>query len=326
MEGFQFNTRRKVFMLPAITCPSAAAGGMAFQQLPPVGFLSRIHLVIRGTFPALGGVGNALGKCSIIRQIRLYTNSNNQIFEMSGAQYHWLLREMLDSEYFDQLADGDARAAVAAGAFNLDVIIPVALNRRDAIGLINLQSDTLRLTLEVTFESPVVVGGAGTGAYAVNPTAVPYLEVFSVPTDPRNWPRIDLIHQCLGHVEVMPGAGQYAYQWPKGNVYLQVAHGAGIGAAGADNFSFYNLRVQQSDSLQLTDPLYLDREHWDLRGRARPLGGIYWDGMATSGLGTFGLTRDLFDSALVSDLASVVTALAGGNLETVRRQLVALAA
>lgn len=326
MDGFQFNTRAKTFMSAAIACPSAANGGMAFQQLPPVGFLSRIHCVIRGSLQNWNNDVLGLGKAAFIQQLRLYTNSNNQIFEMSGPQYHWLLREMLDSEYVDILGDTDARAAVAGnGAFNLDVVIPVALNLRDAIGLINLQSDTLRLTLEVTFANPVAIAGAG-ASYLINPTLVPYLEVFSVPTNPRNWPRIDLIHQMLGHVEVMPGAGQYAYQWPKGNVYLQVAHGAGIGSAGADNFTFYNLRVQQSDSLQLTDPFYLDRVHWQTRGRARPPGGIYWDGMASSGLGTYGLTRDLFDSAMVSDLASVITAGAGGNLHTVRRQLVALAA
>jgi hypothetical protein len=48
--------------------------------------------------------------------------------------------------------------------------------------------------------------------------------------------------------------------------------------------------------------------------------------MASSGLGLYGLTRDVFDTSKVTDIASVLTASGAGTLYTLRRQLVTLGA
>jgi hypothetical protein len=105
---------------------------------------------------------------------------------------------------------------------------------------------------------------------------------------------------------------------------MQMLHGLGIGAAGSDAFNKVALRVNQSDYLQNTPPDYLDLEHRLYRGRARPAGGIFFDFAASSGLGCYALARDLVNSALVTDLATVITATGAGTLYTVRRQLLTL--
>lgn len=317
--GFIANTRRKTIQLPAMTKPTG--GGITTLALPKTGLLSRVYLAIRGSQAVANPTPNAFGKCSIINRCRLGINSGIDIFSTSGPGYHWLLRDQLESEYVDPLADTDARSATAIATFNVDMVLPVALNMRDPIGMIMLQNEATLATLEITWEADTTVGGAGA---VVTGTCVPYLEIFTVPTDPNDWPPLDVIHQILEDSQAISAAGAFTYNWPRGNTYLSIGHGSGMGPGGADNFTNYDLRLNQSDHLQNTDTIFLDREFYYQRGRARPAGVILLDFMSSSGLGNYGLTRDLVNSALITDIASVITASAAGTLTTVRRQLVVL--
>jgi hypothetical protein len=320
--GFLVNTRRKIVNLNVHTA-SAAGGNTTFYDVPKVGFLAAIYSANRGTIASGAGAVPATGKAAILRDIRLMANAGLDVFGMSGAHYHYLLRELFDSEYIDILADTDARSAAANAAFNVDTVIPVALNLRDAIGLLMLQSEALTLTFQLTWETALNIMGAS-ATYSVVPTATPFAEIFTIPNDPRDWPRIDVVNQHLADTQAVPAAGQWEYQWPKGNVYLHVVHGLGIGAAGADGFSAARLRVQQSDSIQNTNLLFLTRENYRRTGRARVAGTVTFDLLGTSGLGSYGLTRDLLDSGLLTDLATELTATGAGTAYNLRHQLVNL--
>lgn len=316
--GFIANTRRKVVQLTTQVRPTG--GGTTSINLPKTGLLSHIYLAIRGNVSGTLTSPNGLGFASIISRIRLTLNSGIDIFNVSGAGYHYLLRNAIGSEYIDPVGQSNALSAVSAAAFNLDMVIPIAINLRDPLGLILLQNEQTLVTLNIDWNADANVA---TGA-TVSATAIPYIELFTVPVDPADYPPLNVVHQVLEDQQNVSGAGDYAYSWPRGNTYLQVLHGFGIGAAGADNFSKFAVRVNQSDYLQTSDIPLLDLEYRNYRGRARPAGGIFVDMLASSGLGNFGLTRDVFNSALVTDLASVITATTNGTLYNVRRQLVVL--
>lgn len=316
--GFVANTRRKIVPLTNQVRPTG--GGTTSINLPKTGLLSHIYLAIRGNISGTLSAPNALGNASVISRVRLTLNSGIDIYNVSGAGFHYLLRNAIGSEYIDPTGQSNALSAVAAGAFNLDMVIPVAINLRDPLGLILLQNEQTLVTLNIDWAADGIVA---TGA-TVTATATPYVELFTVPVDPADYPPLNVVHQVLEDQQQVSGAGDYAYNWPRGNTYLQVLHGFGIGAAGADNFSKFAIRVNQSDYLQTTDIPFLDMEFRNLRGRARPAGGIFVDLLASSGLGNFGLTRDVFNSALVTDLASVITTTTNGTLYNVRRQLVVL--
>jgi len=319
--GFVANTRRKIVQIPTQTRP--VGGGTTSINLPKTGLLASISLAIRGTVGGTVTTANPLGMASIINRVRLTLNSGIDIFNVSGVGYHYLLRNAIESEYIDTSSQSNATAAVTAAAFNLDMVIPVAINMRDPLGLILLQNEQTLLTLNIdwTADGSVVLTGGGTVSSA---TAVPYIELFTVPVDPQDFPPINIVHQTLEDQQAISGAQDWVYNWPRGNTYLQVMHGVGVGAAGADGFSKAQIRVNQSDYLQSTDIPYLDMEFRRMRGRARPAGGIFFDLLASSGLGNYGLTRDVFNSALVTDLASVVTTTGPYTAYNVRRQLVVL--
>lgn len=319
--GFTVNTRRKILPLTgAITRPT---GGGTFGPLtlPKTGLLARIYLALRGTVAGTLTSPNALGMASIISRIRVQANSGIDLFNVSGAGYHYLLRNVLESEYVDPAGQSNATSAVTATTFNLDVVIPIALNMRDPTGLIMLQNEQTIVNLYIDWLADASVA---TGATVTLTTGDCYLEVFTVPPDPKDWPPLNVVHQCLEDQQAISGAGDFPYSWPRGNTYVGMYHGFGIGASGADNFSKFAVRVNQSDYLQSTAVDYLDMEYRLYRGRARPAGSIFVDLLGSSGLGVYGLPRDMFNSALVTDLASVLTTTGAGTLTTVRRQLVVL--
>jgi hypothetical protein len=316
--GFVANTRRKLVQLPTQTRP--VGGGTTAINLPKTGLLASINLAIRGSVAGSLSAPNALGFASILSRVRLTLNSGIDLINISGAGYHYLLREAIESEYIDPNGQSSARSAVTAVAFNLDMTLPVAINMRDPLGMVLLQNEQTLLTLNLDWLADASVA---TGA-TVTCTAIPYIELFTVPVDPADYPPLNIMQQILEDQQAISGAQDWVYSWPRGNTYLQVLHGVGIGASGSDLFTRVQVRVNQSDYLQSTDIPYLDVEFRKLRGRARPAGGVFFDLLGTSGLGNYGLTRDVFNSGLVTDLASVITTTGAATAYNVRRQLVVL--
>jgi len=319
--GFAVNTRRKVLPLTGAVTRPVGGGTFGPLTLPKTGLLARIYLALRGTVAGTLTVPNGLGMSSIVSRVRVQANSGIDIFNVSGAGYCYLLRNSLESEYIDPVGQNTGTAAVTATSFNMDVIIPIALNMRDPTGLIMLQNEQTIVNLFIDWLADTSVASGATVSLT---TGDAFLEVFTVPPDPKDWPPLNVIHQCLEDQQAIAAAGDFPYYWPRGNTYVGVYHGAGIGAAGSDLFNRFAVRVNQSDYLQSTPVDFLDMEYRLQKGRARPAGGVFVDLLATSGLGCYGLARDMFNSALVTDLASVITATGAVTLYTVRRQLVVL--
>lgn len=315
---FDGATRSKFIKLPDLI--KGVGANTQRLQLPKTGLAARLYLAIRGSIAGTLSAPNAYGKASIIRGVRLEANSGIAICNISGAGYHYLLRQVQQNES-DVNPQSDARSAVATGAFNLDMVIPIALNQRDALGLIMLQSEQSIFTLYVDFEADSLVA---TGA-TVTCTVTPYLELFTVPSNREDWPRLDTVHQILEEDLLIPGAGQVTYPWPRGNRYLQVIHGLGFGPAGSDGFSGnVQVRINQSEYLMDCDAKFLDLYRPFTGFLQRLAGTIPLDYMGSAGMGVYDKTRDTIDSSKLTDLATILTATGAGTLKTIRRQLVTL--
>lgn len=320
--SFESATRRKIVQLPTLTRP--AGGGVTTIQLPKAGILSKIFLAIRMTDVGIPGAPHALGWAAAIRSVRLSINDGNDICQMSGVGFNYFLRTAMELEQ-DVVPQSVALTAVAVAAgVNLDMVIPVAVNSRDTAGMIMLQSDQTTVTLSIEWETDAILGG---GVAVFSGTATPYLETFSVPASAADLPSFDVIHQILEENSAVAGAGTLTYRWPRGNTYLQVFHGLGMATGaggGADAFSRYQLRVNQSDFIQDTDVNFLSLQRNMAALSPRRLGVIPVDLMSSAGLGMYDRVRDTINSALVTSLDSVIVATGAGTLFTLRRQLVNL--
>ena len=316
--AFHDATQRVRVTLPTQTRPTG--GGVTSLELPKSGLLARIYLRISATVAGTLSSPNALGVSSIIKRVRLSTNSAIDLFNVSGAGFHYLLGEAMESEYHHIQGQNQGSTAVTATTFNLDMVIPIAVNMRDPVGLFLLQNEQTQVTLEIDWEADATVA---TGA-TVTATAIPYMEYFTVPVDRADMPNLRVIHQILEDQTSISATGEYTYNLPRGNVYIGIYHGLGIGASGSDGFDNVKRRVNQSTFLDNVAPAFLDQEHYALRGRARPAGTWLVDLMGGSGLGNYGTPRDFFNSAAVTDLAHVINVTGTGTLYTVRRQLVSV--
>lgn len=313
---FTDKTRRKVINLGA---KAKGVSSPLVWDIPKTGLLAGIFLNITGSIAGTLSSPNAMGKASIIRRVRLIANSGIDLVNISGPGYHYLLRDHLEN-YIDPVVNSDGRSAVATGAFDVSMFIPVSINARDPLGLFMLQNEATLLQLSVEFETDTTVA---TGA-TVTATVTPFAEIFSVPARVEDWPPLNVVHQIVEETRAIPAGGLFEYKWPRGNTYVQVLHGCGIAQSPSDNWTNAALVVNQSDFLWNVTPAGLNMEYMRSHGRARLLGQLPLDFLGTSGLGCFGSARDMIYSAMVTEIATQITASAAGTLYTVRRQLVAL--
>jgi len=312
-----FESKTRLKWAPALQTQSKPAGGGTVSWVVPrVGFAARFFLAIRGSIAGTLSAPNAQGMASIVKTIRLQANAGTDVFSVSGPGYHWLLRDMFELGN-DILPQSTARNAVTATSFNLDVVIPLQINERDFVGLVNLQTEQTTMILSVTFEQDATVA---TGA-TVTATVTPYLSFFTVPSDAGAAPPDNVIHQIIEEQTPISATGQYPYSWLRGNVYLQMIHGFGFGVSGADNFNRVQLRVNQTDFIFDADVNLLDMMRSSQSLSQRRAGVVPIDLIGQSGLGNYDKWRDAIPSGQVTDLASVFTFTSTGTLYSIRRMI-----
>lgn len=317
---FSRNTSQFRYEMASITRP-VGGGPSTPATLNRVGALAYLHLAIRGSVAGSLSAPNAFGMASIISRIRLTMNAGTDIINISGPGYHYGVREVIESEYVDPNGQSNARSAVTATTFNLDMTIPIAVNLRDPIGLINLQDTGLSANLQVDWLADASVA---TGA-TVTATCQPILILYTIPPNDDDKPDFSVIHTWIEDQRSQSGAGDFTYDWILGAQYLQILHLVGVGASGTDNWTRFQLRLQQNNYPLIYSVTGMDVEYRLLHGRARPAGLIAIDRLASSGLGNYGTIRDVYDSAKATDAASIITFAGPGNMQTIRRGLQVLA-
>ncbi len=319
--GFERNTRQKMVKLATMSYP--AGGGLTQIELPKVGYLARIYLRITITVGGTVNTPNALGICSSIKRVRLSTNSAVDLFNVSGAGYFFLLQNAMELDGPNgRQPQNQGGTAVSATTFNLDMVIPVMLNMHDPVGLIQLQNEQLQVTLSVEWETPTTIGGST--ATVTAGSATPYLEFFTVPPMEEDRPSLKVMHQIIEDQQPVAITGDYTYNVPRSNTYLQLLMGYGIGASPADTWSQLILKINSSDVLYQFTPDLMTQLVGFRNNLTRVLGTIPVNLLSSDGLGDYGSARDFINTALLTDFQAVLTTTGAATLYVVRRMLLPL--
>jgi hypothetical protein len=210
---------------------------------------------------------------------------------------------------------------MATGSSDLSMYIPIAINSRDPIGLINLQNPDTQLRLEV--ETGINGWAMTSGTTTAVSTITPYLGMFRMPLAKEDRPKFDFVHTMQEDQASLTSGVEFTYNWLRGNTYLSVVHGATLASTPADSWTLASLRVNQNDYLRPPlPPAYYNGEFSQYRGRARVLGVIPFDLVSLSGLGNYGSLRDLLNTQNLTDIQSVIVPSGTVALYTMKRQLV----
>lgn len=318
--GFERNTRQKLIRLPSLSRP--VGGGITSIELPKTGLLARIYLNITGAVSGTLTAPNGLGMASIIKRVRLATNSGIDIFNVSGAGFAYMLNNAIETGLQPAQPSTGAFVGVTATTYTLNFVIPVMLNLHDPVGLILLQNEQLQTILTIEWEADAVVA---TGA-TVTGTAAVAVEFFTVPVDPADMPPLNLVHQTIEDQIGITASGDYIYNAPRGATYLQMLFGVQDTSNNIidTGWSRFILRINQSDILYDLVPGTASQWYEIQKGRTRQSGTIFLDWLGSDGLGNYGSARDFINSALLTDMQAVLTLVSPIKLFIIRRMLLPL--
>lgn len=315
----QFNrlTRNRNYTLPGFT--RSATTLRARFDLPPSNLLARIKIEVRGTVNAAPGTTpDSAGLSKIIKQVQVVTNMGDDLVNLSGPQYFGLQAPYIDF-IGNAIPHSTGWTAIANGAsVILPIVIPFAVNLRDATGLIPLQNRQTVATLWVEFDTDANLGSGSAITWTTQPVITPYFEVFTIPFEITAQPPISMLHRIIGTNVQVSGAGDFANIWDRGTVVLQKFYGLGYQVTTpADHFTQARLISQQTDTLYNNTPNSLDTYVGFQRpGVTRRAGVVPFDFIGQSGLGNYDIPRDAVDMRVYTDMQAHIQASGGSYPET----------
>lgn len=337
------------------TVPSQTytAGQRITFRLPRVGLLSRLFLTFKGTNTVTDGTGAAavsqFTAYNLIKRIRVLANTGAAIFDVSGYGAYLINRvnnrhSILTDSLFDQTVDDGvytAPSAAGANVLKFGLEIPVAINPRDPVGLINLQNNTTDVTVEIDFNSEYGTADNGSVAFLTTGTATAVIsaasmglafEYFTIPRNKEDLPALNVAHQYLEESMSFASTGEQVVSLQRGNTYVQLLHYLICANALSDAIDSLTIKYNQSET-----PYYVPAQVQKMLQRQRygsdlPKGTFIHDWYMSNGLPNLGNTRDFINSANVTEFQSIVNVTGGTtvtagqtSLKTIKRQLIQLA-
>lgn len=161
-------------------------------------------------------------------------------------------------------------------------------------------------------------------------TCQPVVEYFEVPQDEDAFPDVSTVHRMIEESVAVGGAGDYTYKVPEGGI-LAGLYQLVVGST----WTRAILRAQSGNIIEDHVPETLEQVYNTIHGRGAALTGgaitgrnvrALWDFLGSDGLGSYGSVRDVFDTAALTSLESILTLAGAATVRTIRRELVPLGA
>lgn len=321
---FEDSTRLKY--VPLSTMARPAGGGVTTIELPKTGILLGIIIPITVVIGGTVNTPNPLGNMAAIRNIQVRLNAGYTIFDMSGASYFELLCEVIQDNY-NMNVYNDARLAVSTGTKVLDVFIPVSLNTRDQIGMLMLQNMQTFGQLSINWETDLTLGGST--ATVTSGSATPLAVICEVPSDIKDYPNLDTLHQMLEDQKAIAVSGNDDHQIKIGGTIVGQYY-----FTGAVAWSNAELRLQQSNILATLSVaqhrvLFALLTSRDINLTGGAITGadkrIFLDFGGSDGLGQFGSIRDYINTIALTSIFTRITYTAATTLYALTRQILNIA-
>lgn len=342
-EYFSRRTRKNMQMLPAIA--GAASSTITFD-LPKARLLSKIRLLVTATLNARHAANptyaaSTFGPYELLRRVSVSMNNGFIPFILSGRELFWynLVRSSSAEimPVFPTVATTlatvnrsravqEVQAAAAPGADNIVkfmVDLPISLNDRDPIGLFLLQAPETVVTVSIDFDTVNSIAPAAAGyTFALsNVVVTPMVETFSVPSDARAMPDLNILKLVQSTRKAIAGAGVEKVDLPTGNtfrrllVYLETA--AGVGWTDGALTGDFELIFNQADIPYRLNPNILSGINQEEFANINIPQGLYIFDFSYQGLPGYGGSRDFIDTERLTEFWFRFNAPAAGQVTCV---------
>ena len=218
-NNFALATRQYMQSLPSVTF---VEGQTVSFQLPKARFLQKVYLQVEGSFKATHAskttyTKTVFDKYNLLKQIRLSVNAGFNPYQISGAMlsvYNKVNRYKSNGLDGDTFGTEKLENVVSSGgtvdhvAFTLE--LPVTINDRDAIGLINLQDDTTVVQVQIDCNTVLaaVMTETDITVSEVALTITPVIETYSIPSIPSAVPDYSILKMVNQQVLSVVSAGE----------------------------------------------------------------------------------------------------------------------
>lgn len=334
--------------------------GAQDRIISPVGLLSRITLRVTGNIVlTLSGGGTAVFKkrrlWEVFQRIQLTTNNNINLIDATG--FGMFLVNLLQDRLYDPSGDSYPGAATQVGDLNsqprtswysepalvtgnnaiaFTLLLPVAINDADPIGLIMLQNRRTVVTLRLTYDNPLATNTitltAGTGV-ATEGTHTLSTEItteyFTVPDDEATWPDLLVVHKITEDAIALANTGEVTYDMPLDNTYMRMWQQVTCNGAPSDAIDYGKIKVNVADDLYNLPRGLWQQLTFRRLGVVPPVGCYLWD-WYYQGTPNLNNGRDLIDSRKTAQLQAITaitsgtTIAAGDTIRNIREELVQL--
>lgn len=299
-------------------------------ELPKVRLTSKIMLQIEGTV-TIGGTGSATlnqyRAARFIRNLRLSINNGFNPFQISGRGlflYNKLLNSGIGESVDEQNSLGVVRGA--ANAFSLFLEIPISLNSRDAIGLINTANQQTSVTLVIDSDTLLSLFTSAETGLSSDIRVTPHVESFSIPQDIQAIPDLSILKLVHEFSQVIPSAGDVTFDLQTGLTYRKFIaiyeDNAGVGMPAA-NLSPFNLVLNQADFPYIVTPQVMRWKNHRAYSHVFPAGVYIFDftGEATP---NYGGSRDYVDTERLTEFWLRTASTVAGRVTIITETLARL--
>lgn len=315
---FAMGTRRRVQTVGSYTITP----GNPVQSivLPQVGYLSRIFLMVDGTITqaAQPAVLSPLGHAALFPRVRVNANLGSASI-VDASAYGIELTNRWYAPNCGPVKNSYATTNVGANRFKYSLVVPINANDRTLLqmGLINLQAEQTRVTLDVTTAALSAFILSGGGALSSSLTLTVAYEYWDVPNPMRYQQPPATLCRTLEEQVPITTTGEQIYLMPRLGTLAQVSEYFIINAALADltgtapQITEFKVRANKTDTwldysvkvAELTEQIDNNAPN----GSFLTAGARYWNFFA-SGLQTrnFG-DRDLINTEQITTLEFIAS-------------------
>jgi hypothetical protein len=307
--NFANMTRKYVQMLPS---QSFAENSTLSFQIPKARFLSKITLIVKGTFKLAHGskttyTASNFNKHNLLKRVRLTINNGFNPFDISGnmlSLYNIINKyNQADADTFGLDARTTTSSVSSGGATNTVSMVyelPITLNDKDLIGMLMLQNDQSIVTLNVDCSTILsVMTDTDITSSAISITVTPVLETFSIPLIPDAIPDYSIVKLVNEQSENIVNTNEMIVKVPTGLTYrkfgLYLASDTIYTPIPHANISYFKIQMNQADTpVNIPADMVAYQNKIDYDG-GLPLGCYVFD-FATQGIANYGSGRDYIDT------------------------------